>query len=76
MLKMNSHRPSASVGDGDDDGARSSPRNAEQNVGDLDALAAALATIPKAEHAAVVDHVAALANLSPEKRAALMTLST
>ena len=42
----------------------------------LEGLAAALATIAQSEQAPVVAHVAALANLSPEKRAALMTLAT
>ena len=42
----------------------------------LNALAAVLAALPTSERAAVIAHVAALANLSPEKRAALMTLAT
>ena len=42
---------------------------------DLDALAAALAAIPEAERATVVAHVAALAGMSPARRAALLTLT-
>ena len=56
-------------------GARSRPRNAEQNVGDLDVLAVALAAIPETEQAAVVAHVQALAVMTPAKRAALLTLA-
>ena len=56
-------------------GARNRLRNGLQDD-HLEGLAAALATIPQSEQASVVAHVAALANLSPEKRAALMTLAT
>ncbi|MEX0776438.1 MAG: hypothetical protein WD042_12105 [Phycisphaeraceae bacterium] len=40
-----------------------------------DALADALAALPEADRAAVVAHVAALAKLSPGKRAAMLTLT-
>ena len=46
-----------------------------QNVGDLNALAVALATIPETEQAAVVAHVQALAVMTPAKKAALLTLA-
>jgi len=42
---------------------------------DSESLAAALAAIPEAERAAVVDHVAALARMSAAKRGAVLLLT-
>ncbi len=42
---------------------------------DLDGLADALNAIPEAERAAVVDHINALARMSPGRRAAILTLT-
>ena len=40
-----------------------------------DAFAAALAAIPEAEQSSIVKHIKALAKMSPDKRAAILTLT-
>jgi len=74
-LRDSTNTEESTTCDGYEAGARSRPRNAVHNVGDLDALAVALAAIPETEQAAVVAHVQALAVMTPAKRAALLTLA-
>ena len=50
------------------------PSNELQNDPHLTALADALATLPKADRPAIIEHVKALARLSSAKRAAVLTL--
>ena len=50
------------------------PSNELQNDPHLTSLADALATLPKADRPAIIDHVRILAQMNPAKRAAVLTL--
>ena len=52
-----------------------SPSNEAQQLPDVEALTAALEALPQSERAAVVAHVKILSQLSPSRRAALLTLT-
>ena len=52
----------------------SSPGSSALYDSHLTALADALATLPKADRPAIIDHVRILAQMNPAKRAAVLTL--